>query len=170
MREALVNAVAHRDYRMTGGSIEIRMYSDRMEIMSPGGLPAHITLDNIVEEHYSRNPRLVNGLYQWGYIEELGLGVDRMIEDMLAAGHQPPKFEAKSHRFTVVLHNVKNVVQATTEWEGNMNERQMKALQYVQEKQAITNRESRTLFPCWGRNVAAGFGRSGQSWNSTQDR
>ena len=43
VREALVNAVAHRDYRMTGGSIEIRMYSDRMEIMSPGGLPAHIT-------------------------------------------------------------------------------------------------------------------------------
>ena len=167
VREALVNAVAHRDYRMTGGSIEIRMYSDRMEIMSPGGLPAHITLDNIVEEHYSRNPRLVNGLYQWGYIEELGLGVDRMIEDMLAAGHQPPKFEAKSHRFTVVLHNVKNVVQATTEWEGNMNERQMKALQYVQEKagdyQPRIPRDS--VSHVGVRNFASGFGRFGQSWH-----
>ena len=74
VREALVNAVAHRDYQLTGRSIEVRMYTDRLEITSPGGLPAHITLDNIVDEHYSRNPRLVNGLYQWGYIEELGLG------------------------------------------------------------------------------------------------
>ena len=148
VREALVNAVAHRDYRMTGGSIEIRMYSDRMEIMSPGGLPAHITLDNIVEEHYSRNPRLVNGLFQWGYIEELGLGVDRMIEDMLSAGHQPPKFDAKSHRFTVVLSNAKSGAPvAAPEFEGTMNERQMKALQYVQENQTITNREYRELCP-----------------------
>jgi len=50
VREALVNAVAHRDYRLTGRSIEIRMYTDRLEITSPGGLPAHITLDNIVDE------------------------------------------------------------------------------------------------------------------------
>ncbi len=57
VREALVNAVAHRDYRLTGRSIEVRMYTDRLEVTSPGGLPAHITLDNIVEEHYSRNPR-----------------------------------------------------------------------------------------------------------------
>ncbi len=105
VREALVNAVAHRDYRLTGRSIEIRMYTDRLEVTSPGGLPAHITIDNIVEEHYSRNPRVVNGLYQWGYIEELGLGVDRMIEDMVNAGHAPPKFEAKEHRVSVVLYN-----------------------------------------------------------------
>lgn len=44
VREALVNAVAHRDYKMTGRSIEIRMYTDRLEVTSPGGLPAHITL------------------------------------------------------------------------------------------------------------------------------
>lgn len=72
VREALVN-VSHRDDHLTGSSIEIRMYTDRLEITSPGGLPAHITLDNIVEEHYSRNPRIVNGLYQWGYIGRIGI-------------------------------------------------------------------------------------------------
>ncbi len=147
VREALVNAVAHRDYRMTGRSIEIRMYTDRLEITSPGGLPAHITLDNIVEEHYSRNPRLVNGLYQWGYIEELGLGIDRMIEDMISAGHQPPKFEAKSHRFTVTLHNNKDKARAPQHWEQNMNERQMKAIEFLQRNGAITNRDYRDLCP-----------------------
>jgi ATP-dependent DNA helicase RecG len=147
VREALVNAVAHRDYRLTGRSIEIRMYTDRLEVTSPGGLPAHITLDNIVEEHYSRNPRLVNGLYQWGYIEELGLGVDRMIEDMVSAGHMPPKFEAKSHRFSVILYNRKDPAQAMKSWEQNMNERQIKAVEFLQRQGTITNRDYRDLCP-----------------------
>ncbi|MEX1020358.1 MAG: ATP-binding protein [Litorilinea sp.] len=145
VREALVNAVAHRDYRLTGRSIEIRMYTDRLELTSPGGLPAHITLDNIVEEHYSRNPRLVNGLFQWGYIEELGLGVDRMIEDMVSAGHMPPKFEAKTHRFSVVLYNTKDPARVVHEWEQNMNDRQIKAVEFLQRNGSITNRDYREL-------------------------
>lgn len=147
VREALVNAVCHRDYKLRGSSIELRMYTDRMEIISPGGLPAYITVDNIVEEHYSRNPRLVNGLYQWGYIEELGLGIDRMIEDMVAAGHPPPEFDAKSHRFTVKLYNTKDPSKIVPEWEQNMNERQIKAMQYVQNEGSITNRDYRDLCP-----------------------
>ena len=145
VREALVNAVAHRDYTIKGSSIEIRMYTDRMEITSPGGLPAHITVDNLVEEHYSRNPRLVNGLYQWGYIEELGLGIDRMIEDMVKAGHPPPVFEAKSHRFSVTLFNTRDASRLAQTWEGNMNERQMKALDFVQRNGSINNSDYREL-------------------------
>ncbi|MFN8439159.1 MAG: ATP-binding protein [Caldilineaceae bacterium] len=145
VREALVNAVAHRDYQMSGRSIEIRMYTDRMEIISPGGLPAHITLDNIVEEHYSRNPRLVNGLYQWGYIEELGLGIDRMIEDMVALGHPPPKFDAKPHLFTVTLYNIKEAQSVVAAWENNMNERQMKAIDHMQRYGSITNGDYQKL-------------------------
>ncbi|MBI1296998.1 hypothetical protein GC175_18755 [bacterium] len=147
VREALVNAVCHRDYKLRGSSIEIRMYTDRLEIISPGGLPAYITIDNIVDEHYSRNPRLVNGIYQWGYIEELGLGIDRMIEDMVAAGHPPPEFDAKNHRFTVKLYNKKDPTRIVPQWEQNMNERQIKAMQYVQSNGAITNREYRDICP-----------------------
>jgi len=147
VREALVNAVAHRDYRISGRSIEIRMYTDRMEITSPGGLPAHITIDNLVEEHYSRNPRLVNGLYQWGYIEELGLGIDRMIEEMVNAGHPPPKFESPGHRFTVTLFNARSEVRPAESWENNMNERQLKALDYVQRNGFISNGDYRQLCP-----------------------
>lgn len=147
VREALVNAVAHRDYRITGRGIEIRMYTDRMEITSPGGLPAHITLENLVEEHYSRNPRLVNGLYQWGYIEELGLGIDRMIEDMVKAGHPPPRFECPGHRFTVILYNTRDQAKAEQPWEGSMNERQLKALEFVQQHGGITNGDYRQLCP-----------------------
>ena len=146
VREALVNAIAHRDYRIQGRRIEIRMYADRLEIISPGGLPGYMTLDNLVEEHFSRNPRLVNGLYQWGYIEELGLGIDQMIEEMVQAGNKPPEFKATPHLFTVTLHN-KRQRQPTPKWTRSMNERQTRALTYVRENGSITNREYQKLCP-----------------------
>jgi ATP-dependent DNA helicase RecG len=164
VREALVNAVCHRDYRLRGRRIEVRKYADRMEIISPGGLAGFITLDNIIEEHFSRNPRLVQGLFQWGYIEELGLGIDRMIEDMVAAGHPTPKFTTTAYNFTVTMSNVRerramqNItlgpVPATTEGTSpaassgpTVNERQARALQYVRDHGRITNKDMQTLCP-----------------------
>ncbi len=149
VREALVNAVAHRDYRLTGRRIEVRMFDDRLEVTSPGGLPGYITLDNIVEEHFSRNPRIVNGLYQWGYIEELGLGIDRMIEDMLAAGHPKPEFKATPFSFTVILRNRRERVTPLSrrDWGVPLNPRQIRALEYVEREGRITNREYRQLCP-----------------------
>ena len=146
VREALVNAVAHRDYRITGRRIEIRMYADRLEIISPGGLPGYMTVDNLVEEHFSRNPRLVSGLYQWGYIEELGLGIDQMIEDMVQAGQEPPQFNAMPHSFTVTLTNKRDRA-PIPKWTHNMNERQTRALTYIRENGSITNREYQQLCP-----------------------
>ncbi|UCC63772.1 MAG: putative DNA binding domain-containing protein [Anaerolineae bacterium] len=145
VREALVNAVCHRDYRLKGRRIEVRMFDDRLEVISPGGLPGYITIDNIVDEHFSRNPRIVGGLFQWGYIEELGLGIDRMIEDMVQAGHPPPEFAATPYSFTVTLRNVRERRAAPAAWEHSMNERQLKALNYVREQGSITNREYQAL-------------------------
>jgi ATP-dependent DNA helicase RecG len=148
VREALVNAVCHRDYRLGGRRVEIRQFDDRLEISSPGGLPAYITVDNIVEEHFSRNPRLVNGLFEWGYIEQLGLGIDRMIEEMVAGGHPQPEFRATPYSFTVILRRGDGVPRrANPEWQGRMNERQIRALQYLQQYGRITNRDYRELCP-----------------------
>jgi ATP-dependent DNA helicase RecG len=124
----------------------VRMYSDRMEVISPGALPGYITVDNIVEEHFSRNPRIVNGLFQWGYIEELGLGIDRMIEEMVQAGHDPPDFKAMPYSFTVTLTNTRQRA-AVPRWARSMNERQARALTYVRENGSITNREYQRICP-----------------------
>ncbi len=145
VREAIVNAVAHRDYRISGRRIEVRIFQDRMEIISPGGLPGHITLDNIVEEHFSRNPRIVKGLFYWGLIEELGLGIDRMIDEMIRAGHPAPQFEARPFTFKVTLRNVRE--RPVSKWEQNLNERQIKALAYLQGHDRITNRDYHNLCP-----------------------
>lgn len=149
VREALVNAICHRDYRLSGRRVEVRQFDDRLEVSSPGGLPGYITLDNIIEEHFSRNPRLVNGLFEWGYIEQLGLGIDRMIEEMVQAGHPQPEFKATPFAFTVILR--RNVIAAARrtvpEWATGMNERQIRAIQYLQESGRITNREYHDLCP-----------------------
>ncbi|HLB48655.1 MAG TPA: ATP-binding protein [Anaerolineales bacterium] len=148
VREALVNAVCHRDYRLRGRRIEIRMYSDRMEVISPGGLPGFITVDNLVEEHFSRNPRLVNGLFQWGYIEELGLGIDRMIEELVQHGHPPPRFKDQPYSFAVTLFNARERKAASAApWTKSMNERQARALTYIREHGSITNRDYQTICP-----------------------
>lgn len=144
VREAIVNAICHRDYRLKGRRIEIRMYSDRLEVISPGGLPGFITVENIVDEHFSRNPRVVNGLFQWGYIEELGLGIDRMMEVMQQAGHKPPYFDARPYSFAVSLYNEREKPKAP-EWARNTNHRQARALQYIRDHGSITNREYRSL-------------------------
>ncbi len=144
VREALVNAVAHRDYRLGGRRIEVRMFSDRLEISSPGGLPGFITVDNILEEHFSRNPRIVAGLYNWGYIEELGLGIDLMFDEMVRAGHPLPRFRDTPYSFTVTLQNVRER-RPSPSWATNMNERQAKALAYVQQHGRITNRDYRLV-------------------------
>jgi ATP-dependent DNA helicase RecG len=148
IREALVNAVAHRDYRLQGSSIEVRMFSDRLEIISPGSLPGYITVENIVDEHFSRNPRIVTGLFQWGYIEELGMGVDLMIEEMVNAGHPPPDFKAQEGSFRVIFESKverpplpRGVANLT------MNERQTKALSYVQQHDRIRSRDYQDLCP-----------------------
>lgn len=144
VREAIVNAICHRDYRLRGRRIELRMYSDRLEVISPGGLPGFITVENIKDEHFSRNPHVVNGLFQWGYIEELGLGIDRMIEVMAQAGHQPPNFDARPYSFAVTLYN-ERVKPKQPDWVRNTNHRQAQALQYIRDNGSITNREYRKL-------------------------
>lgn len=145
VRESIINAVCHRDYRIKGRRTEIRMYPDRLEIISPGGLPGYMTLENLVEEHFSRNPRIVNGLYQWGYIEELGLGIDLMIEEMAQAGQIPPKFKATDYSFTVTLSSRHENKPAPPRWTQNMNERQARALTHVQERGSISNRDYQLL-------------------------
>ncbi|MBK8048661.1 MAG: hypothetical protein IPK16_16980 [Anaerolineales bacterium] len=90
VREAIVNAIAHRDYSIRGEGVRLLMFSDRLEVYSPGRLPGHVTLENLKDERYSRNEAIVSVLSDLGYIERLGYGIDRMIATMQEAG-QPAR-------------------------------------------------------------------------------
>ena len=105
LREALVNALAHRDYGLQGATIDVTVWDDRVEVRSPGPLPGHITLDNMRDEHYSWNPRIMRVLKTLGLVEEYGEGIDRMYREMESRLLAPPIFEATPSSVTVTLLN-----------------------------------------------------------------
>ncbi|HEX2227455.1 MAG TPA: ATP-binding protein, partial [Candidatus Binatia bacterium] len=79
-QEAVVNAVAHRDYAITGTPIEVWMFDDRLEVRSPGTPPPPVTLEQMRRHksvHFSRNPLLVRALADLGYLKEMGEGIPR---------------------------------------------------------------------------------------------
>ncbi len=92
VRELLVNAVAHRDYNLQGDSIHLNIFSDRIEVQSPGGLPGPVTLENLLEARFSRNAVIVQILSDLGYVEKLGYGLDRVVRAMHDYGLRPPRF------------------------------------------------------------------------------
>lgn len=105
LREAVLNALAHRDYGLSGATVDITIWDDRIEIQSPGPLPGHITVGNMRAEHYSRNRRVMRVLKLLDLVEEYGEGVDRMYAEMESRLMDPPQFVATSASVTVTLHN-----------------------------------------------------------------
>lgn len=91
VRETILNAVSHRDYRM-GGSVFIRQYPRRLEIVSPGGLPPGITTENILWEQAPRNRRIAETLGRCGLVERSGQGMNRIFEACIKEGKPMPDF------------------------------------------------------------------------------
>ena len=104
LREAILNALAHRDYGIAGTTVDVTVWDDRVEVRSPGSLPGPITLDNIRDQHYSRNRRIMTVLKILGFVEEYGEGVDRMFNEMEARLMRPPSIFADGVSVTVTLY------------------------------------------------------------------
>ena len=91
VREAVLNAVSHRDYRH-GGSIFVRQYPRRIEIVSPGGFPAGITPENILRQQNPRNRRIAEVLSKCGLVERAGQGFDRIFRECIQQSKPLPDF------------------------------------------------------------------------------
>lgn len=102
-REALVNAICHRDYSIAGGAIDLAIYDDRLEIVSTGGLHFGLTVDQLKGDHQSRpwNPLVAQAFYLRGIIEKWGRGTNRMIDWTLDAGLASPELIDSGHDFRV---------------------------------------------------------------------
>ena len=91
VREALLNAVSHRDYRHPG-SVFVRQYPRRIEIVSPGGFPPGITPENILDQQLPRNRRIAETFARCGLVERSGQGADRMVEECVRHGKPLPDY------------------------------------------------------------------------------
>ncbi len=138
-QEALVNAVAHRDYALTGASIEVWMFDDHITVRSPGLPPAPVTLEQLRQQkslHFSRNPLIVRVLADLGYLREMGEGVPRMFQEMETHGLNPPELSAEGFVFSVTLRNAPIYDEATLRWlnqfrTSQINLRQRRLLAYA---------------------------------------
>lgn len=100
--EGLVNAVTHRDYSIAGEYIRVTMYDDRIEFLSPGKLPSIVTVENIQNTRFSRNPLIARVLSDFGWVRELNEGVKRIYTDMQSYFLEPPIF-SEPNKKTVLL-------------------------------------------------------------------
>ncbi len=119
-QEALVNAVAHRDYSIQGVGVDVWMFDDRIEVRSPGLPPPPATVAALNQRRYvhvSRNPLIVRVLVALGYMQQLGEGVARMFNEMEREGFYPPGFEdLEGFLLLVTLRNQPIYDRGTLEW------------------------------------------------------
>lgn len=104
VREAILNAVSHRDYRLAG-SVFIRQFARRIEIVSPGGFPEGVTSDNILDRQLPRNRRIADALARCGLVERAGQGANRIFESCIREGKDLPDFvNTDAWQVSLVLH------------------------------------------------------------------
>lgn len=92
LREALVNALMHRDYSIAGTQISVEVYDDRVEIANPGGLPKGLSLKNLGKVSVRRNELIADLFFRLHKVERIGMGIPKMKEAMVAAGLREPTF------------------------------------------------------------------------------
>ena len=143
-REAIINAVCHRDYTLPS-KIEVRIFDDSITIWNPGGLPRGLTIDDLYRPHPSvlRNKGIAAALYDMGYIEQWGSGIERMRQACLRADLPEPKFEEYQGGFRVTFS--KDIYSEEKLQSLGLNERQVKAINYVKRKGRISNSKYQKL-------------------------
>jgi len=119
-QEAIVNAVAHRDYGIQGAPIEVWMFDDHIEVRSPGLPPPPVTVEALNRRqrlHLSRSPLIVRTLVELGFMGDLGEGIPRMFDVMEQEGFYPPTFASiGALSVEVTLRNQPIYDRATLEW------------------------------------------------------
>lgn len=140
LREALLNAVAHKDY--TGPyPIQISVYPDKIMFWNYGRLPENWTVEDLHKKHSSqpRNPDIATAFFRSGYVEAWGRGMDKMKSLCAEAKIPAPQFSTKGNDFWTVFR--KDIYNKEELSKLGLNDRQIKAVLYVKEKGKITNSE-----------------------------
>jgi ATP-dependent DNA helicase RecG len=140
LREALLNAITHKDY---AGCIpiQISVYPDKIMMWNEGQLPENWTIKNLLSKHSSRpyNPDIANAFFRSGYVEAWGRGIDKITGQCISAGLPIPQFSPEGSDFWVVFR--KDTYNKEDLSKLGLNERQVEALIFFKSKGEITSSE-----------------------------
>jgi len=144
IKEAATNAICHRDYSLNS-NVQVRIFDDRIEIWSPGGLPKGLSVEDLKRVHESipRNKLIANAFFMAKYIEQWGTGTNRMIQWCLNEKLPEPEFEDKKRAFIVRIR--KDIYSEGYLRNKGLSERQIRAVIYAKEKGKITNKDYQHL-------------------------
>ncbi|MDK9712482.1 ATP-binding protein, partial [Acidaminobacter sp.] len=145
VREAIVNAIAHRDYT-SAGAVQVSVFADRVEVWNPGTLTPPLTMESLRHPHGSvaRNPHICDVLFLAGYIEKYGTGTLMMIRETLAHDLPEPDFMQRGGEFTITLWRDWLTPEVLAGY--NLNERQMKAVLLVKTGEQLSNKDYQQKF------------------------
>jgi predicted HTH transcriptional regulator len=144
VREAIVNALAHRDYAL-GGAVQVSVFADRVEVWNPGVLPPPLTPERLRKPHGSvpRNARICEALFLARYIEKFGTGTLMMIRESVEHSLPEPDFEQRAGEFTVTVWRdwlTEQVLAAS-----DLNERQRSVITHVKITGRVTSQDYQQL-------------------------
>ncbi|PKP56811.1 MAG: hypothetical protein CVT88_03245 [Candidatus Altiarchaeales archaeon HGW-Altiarchaeales-1] len=145
IREALANALCHREYE-TSSAAQVRIFDDRMEFWNPGILPNNRTIETLKQKHESKpyNPLLLEHFFWVKYVEEVGTGTNKLIDWCKRWGLPEPLFELIVDDLVVTFRKY----QITDEILKELNERQKKVVEHLKINKKITRLEYVTLTGC----------------------
>lgn len=144
VREAILNALAHKDYSM-GVPVQISVYDEKLMIWNYGQLPEDWTVENLIQKHSSipYNPYIANAFFRAGLVESWGRGTIKIIEQCKEYGLPKPEFENSGKDFWVIFR--KDIYNDTSLKKLGINERQIKAMLYAKENKRISNKEYQNI-------------------------
>lgn len=152
VREALLNAIMHRDYSpyARASYIQVRLFADRLEIESPGCLYGSVTIETLEENQSTRNRHLMRLAEDLHLVENRGSGINTMLTEMRKATMEPPIFEDTHSAFRVTFNNRHLLEPDTLVWLKTfalqpINEQQRMALAFLHHRSRITNSDYRRL-------------------------
>ena len=144
IREVILNAIVHRNYM--GAPIQISVYDDKLIVWNEGSLPDDLTIEDLKKKHSSRphNPFLAGTFFKGGLIEAWGRGTIKILNECKKAGLPEPIIESTSGGISITIY--KNVVERKYLANKGLNNRQIKAIEYLKKNGIITNKTYQNLY------------------------
>jgi ATP-dependent DNA helicase RecG len=145
IRELSINMLSHRDYWMPFAQARVMLFRNRIEWSNPGGLPEGITPENILRTQKSRNPTLQTILFEAGYTEGLGQGIDTVVAALAALdgddSRRNPTFEDHGDSFIVTVYGRSHDDFYAEEIIGDLSKEQRRLLQFLRQKGEVSTPE-----------------------------
>jgi len=139
VREFVVNALIHRDYNYSGSGIQVILYPDRFEVLSPGGLPAPLDHGKLLTYSYCRNPVIMDLMHRLGYAQGFGIGLARTLNLVKEKGYPEPTFSSAAAWFTATCFPLP-AFEPDEQLLSRLSKQQRLGLEYTKNHDRITNR------------------------------